>query len=122
MLDIKLLRKNLDGVASQLARRGFTLDTAKFQALEDRRKLLQSATQDLQNERNTRSKLIGQAKAKGEDIQPLLAEVADLGDKLKEAEQELTALQADIDQIIMGIPTFWMNPYPREKAKMIMSK
>ncbi len=117
MLDIKLLRKDLDGVAAQLARRGFTLDTAKFQALEDRRKLLQSATQDLQNERNTRSKLIGQAKAKGEDIQPLLAEVADLGDKLKEAEQELTALQADIDQIIMGIPNLLDESVPEGKSE-----
>ncbi len=117
MLDIKLLRKDLDGVAAQLARRGFTLDTAKFQALEDRRKSLQSATQDLQNERNTRSKLIGQAKANGEDIQPLLAEVADLGDKLKAAEKELTALQADIDDIIMGIPNLLDESVPEGKSE-----
>jgi len=112
MLDIKLLRKDLDGVAAQLARRGFTLDTEKFQALEDKRKSLQSETQDLQNERNTRSKSIGQAKAKGEDIQPLLAEVADLGDKLKAAEQALSALQADIDEIVMGIPNLLDESVP----------
>jgi seryl-tRNA synthetase len=117
MLDIKLLRKDLDGVAAQLARRGFTLDTEKFQALEDKRKSLQSETQDLQNERNTRSKSIGQAKAKGEDIQPLLAEVADLGDKLKAAEQALTALQADIDEIVMGIPNLLDESVPDGKSE-----
>ncbi len=104
MLDIKLLRNDLDGVAAQLARRGFELDTAAFKALEKKRKALQMETQHLQNERNTRSRSIGQAKAKGEDIQPLLAEVSDLGDKLKAAEQELSELQTQIDEIVMGIP------------------
>ena len=104
MLDIKLLRSDIKAVADQLERRAFTLDTDQFQALEDKRKVLQTATQDLQNERNTRSKSIGQAKAKGEDIKPLLAEVSDLGDKLKAAEQELGELQTEIDTIVMGIP------------------
>ncbi len=117
MLDIKLLRKDLDAVAAQLARRDFTLDTQRFQELEDRRKALQSATQDLQNQRNTRSKSIGQAKAKGEDIQPLLAEVADLGDKLKAAEQELTSLQAEIDDIVMGIPNILDESVPDGKSE-----
>ena len=72
MLDIKLLRSDIDAVAKQLSRRGFELDVATFQSLEDQRKTLQMTTQELQNERNTSSKLIGKAKANGEDIQPLL--------------------------------------------------
>lgn len=112
MLDIKLLRNDINAVAEQLARRGFELDVDKFQALEDKRKSLQTATQDLQNQRNTRSKAIGQAKAKGEDIQPLLAEVADLGDQLKSAERELSELQAEIDSIVMGIPNLLDESVP----------
>ncbi len=117
MLDIKLLRNDLDGVAGQLAKRGFKLDVSEFQALEDKRKVLQTATQDLQNERNTRSKSIGQAKAKGEDIKPLLAEVADLGDKLKEAEQSLSSLQSDIDEIVMGVPNLLDESVPEGKTE-----
>lgn len=104
MLDPKRLRTELEEVAAQLARRGFTLDVEKIRALEERRKNLQVATQTLQNERNTRSKSIGHAKARGEDIQPLLAEVASLGDSLKAAEQELAGLQAEVDAIALGIP------------------
>ena len=117
MLDIKLLRNDIDAVAKQLAKRNFALDTSLFQALEDKRKALQTATQDLQNERNTRSKSIGQAKAKGEDIQPLLAEVADLGDKLKAAEQGLSTLQAEIDDIVMGIPNLLDDSVPEGKSE-----
>lgn len=104
MLDPKRLRTELEEVAAQLARRGFALDVEKIRALEERRKNLQVATQTLQNERNTRSKSIGHAKARGEDIQPLLAEVASLGDSLKAAEQELASLQAEVDAIALGIP------------------
>ena len=117
MLDIKLLRNDIDAVAKQLAKRSFTLDTQAFQALEDKRKTLQTTTQDLQNERNTRSKSIGQAKAKGEDIQPLLAEVADLGDKLKSAEQDLSALQTEIDSIVMGLPNLLDEAVPAGKSE-----
>ena len=112
MLDIKRLRNDLDAVAAQLKRRGFELDVAQFQALEDKRKSLQAKTQELQNERNTRSKSIGQAKAKGEDIQPLLAEVADLGDRLKAAETELATLQGEIEQIVKGIPNLLHDSVP----------
>ncbi len=117
MLDIKQLRHDIKGVAKQLARRGFELDTEKFQALEDKRKTLQAATQDLQNERNTRSKSIGKAKAAGEDIQPLLAEVADLGDKLKAAEQELSELQTSIDDVVKGIPNLLQDSVPDGKTE-----
>ncbi|MGK0270342.1 MAG: seryl-tRNA synthetase [Cocleimonas sp.] len=117
MLDIKLLRNDIDAVAQQLARRGFALDTSEFQALEDKRKTLQSATQELQNERNTRSKAIGKAKASGEDIKPLLAEVSDMGEKLKAAEQELADLQTEIDVIISGIPNILNKAVPEGKTE-----
>jgi len=117
MLDIKLLRNDLETVTQQLARRGFELDSEAFQALEDKRKTLQSATQDLQNERNTRSKAIGKAKASGEDIQPLLAEVSDLGDKLKSAEQELADLQLEIDGILSGIPNILNDSVPEGSSE-----
>lgn len=104
MLDPKRLRTELDEVATQLARRGFKLDVDSIRAMEERRKAVQVETQNLQNERNSRSKKIGQAKAKGEDIQPLLAEVAQMGDSLKDKEQELANIQAELDAVVMGIP------------------
>ena len=104
MLDPKRLRTELDEVAQQLKRRNFELDVDSIRALEERRKSAQTSTQELQNERNSRSKNIGQAKAKGEDIAPLLAEVADLGDKLKAAEQELGEIQGALEAIAMGVP------------------
>ena len=104
MLDPKRLRNELDEVAAALARRQFTLDKAAFEALEQRRKDLQVRTQELQAERNARSKAIGQAKARGEDIEPLKAAVSDLGDQLAEVSAGLEAIQAELDEIIMGIP------------------
>ncbi|PWV65743.1 serine--tRNA ligase [Plasticicumulans acidivorans] len=104
MLDPKLLRNDLDTIARQLARRGMTLDVARISELETVRKALQVLAQDLQNERNTRSKLIGKAKAAGEDIQPLLAEVAHLGDELKQTEQDLEAVQQQLRDIQLAIP------------------
>ncbi len=117
MLDIKLLRSDINAVAKQLSRRGFTLDVAEFQSLEDQRKTLQMATQELQNERNTRSKMIGKAKASGEDIQPLLDEVADLGEKLKASEQQLSHLQNRIDEIVSGIPNILNESVPDGKSE-----
>ncbi len=104
MLDPHLLRTDLDGVAQRLGVRGFTLDTARIAELERQRKTIQVETQALQAERNSRSKSIGQAKAKGEDVQPLLDAVASLGDKLKAAEQQLGAIQEQMDEILLGVP------------------
>jgi seryl-tRNA synthetase len=104
MLDPKRIRTELDTVATELARRGYTLDTARLEALEQRRKDLQVRTQDLQAERNSRSKNIGKAKAAGGDIAPLLREVEGLGEQLKDAEQELGTLQQELDDVLMGIP------------------
>ncbi|MFW5969572.1 MAG: serine--tRNA ligase [Halofilum sp. (in: g-proteobacteria)] len=104
MLDPKRLRNDLENIAAQLARRGFELDVARFSRLEERRKVLQTRTQELQSQRNERSKAIGQAKGRGEDIEPLKAEVAELGDQLKAAEVEFDRVQAELDELLMGVP------------------
>ena len=104
MLDPKRLRNDLDEVAAQLARRGFVLDVDNIRALEQRRKTLQVETEQLQNERKVRSKAIGQAKAKGDNIEPLMAEVAEIGERVKLAEQELASLQTELETIALGIP------------------
>ena len=88
MLDAKLLRTDLNNIAQQLAKRGYELDTTTLSALEEQRKGIQIKTQELQNERNSRSKSIGQAKARGEDIAPLLAHVSQLGKDLDAAKAE----------------------------------
>lgn len=104
MLDPKLIRAELDEVAEKLASRGFTLDVEKLAALEEQRKELQVRTQDLQRLRNNSAKAIGKAKANGEDTVPLLAAVADLGDKLNDGEAELREVQLELDGILMGVP------------------
>ena len=109
MLESKLLRGNIDFVVEQLKRRNFTFDVDEFNKLEDQRKVIQVQTQELQNLRNTKSKAIGQAKASGEDIKPLLDEVSSLGESLHGAKSELNALQFKIDEIAMAIPNI---PHP----------
>ncbi len=104
MLDPRLLRSDPDFAAMQLARRGVTLDVARLRELEEARKTVQVRTQELQNERNTRSKAIGKAKAAGEPVQPLLDAVADLGEQLKQAEQQLQGLQVELEAIHAGLP------------------
>jgi len=104
MLDARELRQNTDYIATQLAKRGFVLDTERFAALESERKVLQVKTENLQAERNKRSKGIGKAKAQGEDIEPLLAEVSKLGDELDAAKLRLTELSAEIDAFMATIP------------------
>ncbi|MBV2092954.1 MAG: serine--tRNA ligase [Candidatus Thiodiazotropha sp. (ex Ctena orbiculata)] len=104
MLDPRLIRNNLEEVAAKLGRRGYELDTQLIAQLEERRKGLQVESQELQNERNSRSKSIGKAKAAGEDIQPLLAEVAELGDRLKALQEDLNSVQFELSEITLGIP------------------
>ncbi|PID49938.1 MAG: serine--tRNA ligase [Proteobacteria bacterium] len=104
MLDPKRLRTELDDVAQQLARRGLKLDVDTIRSLEEQRKHWQTRTEDLQNQRNSRSKSIGQAKARGEAIEPLLAEVSDLGEQLDVARRELERVQAEMEAISLGLP------------------
>ncbi len=104
MLDAALLRNDLAGVAEKLAGRGYQLDITTFQTLEERRKALQIRTQELQQQRKSRSKAIGQAKAQGQDIQPLLDEVADLGDAVKAAEADLDSILNELDAIRLELP------------------
>jgi len=104
MLDIQALRNDLGGVAARLATRGYALDTAKFEQLEGERKNIQTRTQELQARRNSSSKLIGQAKAKGEDVSAIMAEVANLGDELKQMEIQLERVQQELNAFLSVIP------------------
>ena len=104
MLDPKRLRNDLDAVIAGVARRGFVFDRDRFESLEAQRKELQVTTENLQNERNSKSKGIGQAKAAGEDIQPLLDAVASLGDELKAVQQKLGEVQQELQQMLLEIP------------------
>ncbi len=104
MLDPKLIRQELDWVATRLRVKGFDLDVSEIESLESRRKELQVATEELQATRNTQSKAIGKAKAQGEDIQPLLDKVADLGQQLDDHKAQLDAVQSDLQDILLAIP------------------
>ncbi|EHZ6870733.1 MULTISPECIES: serine--tRNA ligase [Providencia] len=115
MLDPNLLRTELDAVAEKLARRGFTLDVEKLRELEERRKVLQVETETLQADRNSRSKTIGAAKARGEDIEPLRLEVNQLGEKLDSAKAELDKLQQEIRDIALSIPNIPDDQVPDGK-------
>lgn len=115
MLDPKLLRNETDQVAEQLARRGFDLDVALLAKLEDERKQAQLDAQELQTERNSRSKNIGKAKAAGEDIAPLLKEIEDLGDRHKAAESRLNDVLTQLQDIAMGIPNLPQADVPAGK-------
>lgn len=104
MLDPNLLRNEPDAVAEKLARRGFTLDVERLRALETQRKQLQVETENLQAARNARSKSIGQAKARGEDIEPLRQQVNQLAERLQVASHELDTLQNTIRQLALSMP------------------
>lgn len=105
MLDPALLRANPSELAERLRRtRGIDLPVAEIERLEGERKRIQVRTQELQNLRNTRSKAIGQAKAKGEDVSALMAEVASFGDELKASELELERIRGELEAIALGIP------------------
>lgn len=112
MLDIQALRNDLDGVVSALKKRGFDFDAAGFLALEQTRKTVQTRTQDLQAKRNHASKLIGMAKAKGEDVSAVMAEVAGLGDQLKADEAQLTELQAQLQALLLNVPNLPHDSVP----------
>jgi len=117
MLDPKLLRNEPEKAAELLARRGYKLDIAKLEGLEQERKQAQADAQSLQTERNSRSKMIGKAKASGEDIAPLLAEIADLGDKHKAAEARLAEVLQKLTDVAMELPNIPQEDVPAGKSE-----
>jgi seryl-tRNA synthetase len=117
MLDIQLLRNDLDEVTKSLATRGFVFDAAAFQALEQERKTIQTRTQELQAKRNATSKQIGHAKSKGEDVSAIMAEVANLGDELKAAELNLEDIQGRMNEILLTIPNLPHETTPTGKSE-----
>ena len=117
MLDPRLFRTQLEEVEAQLARRGFRLDAAVFRELEAQRREIQVKTQSLQSERNSRSKLVGQSKARCEDIQPILAEMQNLGDDLNQMEGELDQIQAKLEELLLGIPNLLDGDVPDGRSE-----
>ncbi len=112
MIDPKLLRQSATDVADKLARRGFVFDATAYQLLEDRRKELQVATEQLQSERNSNARRVGKAKAQGEDIEPLLAAVKDLGERLDSTESSLAEVKASLQDIELGLPNLLTDDVP----------
>ena len=112
MLDTKLLRSDPESVARNLARRGFVLDVARLRALEERRKVAQVAADETRSARNAHAKKVGMAKGKGDDISPLLAEGEALGRKLTGLEQELAEVQAEFDELVLGLPNVLHDSVP----------
>ncbi len=117
MLDIQALRNDLDGVVRQLQARGFEFDAAKFSALEQERKTVQTNTQDLQAKRNNVSKQIGIAKSKGEDVSAIMAEVAGLGEQLKAGEVRLAELQSELQNLLLNVPNLPHSSVPVGKSE-----
>ncbi|HLB57605.1 MAG TPA: serine--tRNA ligase [Gammaproteobacteria bacterium] len=117
MLDPKLIRQNINAVAAQLKKRGVSLDVARLNALEEQRKDLQTKLQDCQNERNTRSKTVGIAKAKGENVEPLLQEVKKLGDVLTVLEEKFGQVQIELNDYLAQIPNIPHVSVPDGKSE-----
>jgi seryl-tRNA synthetase len=117
MLDIQTLRNDLANVAARLATRGFVLDTATFEQLEGERKTIQTRTQELQAKRNATSKQIGFAKSKGEDVSAIMAEVANLGDELKQLEAKLSQVLQDMDAFLAVLPNVPHESVPVGKSE-----
>ena len=117
MLDIQELRKDLDSIVGQLKSRGFDFPVEKFITFENERKIVQTRTQELQAKRNNASKQIGMAKAKGEDVSAIMAEVAGLGDQLKADEARLTELQTEIQNLMLNVPNLPHETVPSGKSE-----
>lgn len=117
MLDPKIIRNQLNDVAAALAKRGLQLDVEAIAALEERRKKMQTHCEHLQQESKSRAKNIGAAKAKGEDIEPLLKEVGDLKSQLAQAEADLAAVQQEWEDLLSGLPNLPADGVPEGKSE-----
>ncbi len=117
MLDIQQLRNDLDGVVSQLKKRGFAFDATSFTALEQERKAVQTNTEALQAKRNAASKSIGFAKSKGEDVSAIMAEVAGLGDEQKAGEARLAEIQEQLKAVMLNVPNLPHDSVPQGKSE-----
>ncbi len=117
MLDPKLVRSNIEDIAQKLSIKKYKFDIERFAMLEDKRKSIQTKTEELQNERNTRSKSIGKAKASGEDIAPLIAEMDEIGNKLESAKAELKAVQDELNNIFAGMPNLPDSEVPAGESE-----
>lgn len=117
MLDPKMVRSQTEIVAERLKRKHFSFDLEGFRALEARRREIQVRTEELQSEQNRRSKDIGQAKARGEDIQPLLDTVNDLKAQRAQAEDQLRTLQEALNDFLAGIPNLPDDDVPEGETE-----
>lgn len=117
MLDPKLIRNNFTEIAEKIKTRGVVLNTEKILRLEEQRKTLQTKTQDLQNERNSKSKAIGQAKASGQNVEDMMAQVKTLGEQLKETEDKLNVVQTELNDILARIPNLPHASVPLGKSE-----
>ena len=117
MLDIQLLRTDLEDVANRLSARGYVFPVEEFNSLETERKVIQARTQELQAQRNSASKEIGNAKSKGEDVSTILTSVASLGDELKQAEALLEGVQTQLRQLLFDIPNLPHESVPEGRSE-----
>lgn len=115
MLEQRFFRDDIDQAFDLLSKRGFKLEKARINKLEQSRKTIQVETQDLQNQRNKKSKLIGREKSRGNDVSEILAEVNSLGEDLKEKENQLSEIQKELLEIILGVPNIPHESVPKGK-------
>lgn len=117
MLDLKLIRSNPEAVAEKLRKKGFEFDVQRFNSLEEERKAIQTKAESLQQESNSRAQSIGKAKAAGEDIQPLLQAVSELKQQKQQAEEQLSGVQVQLDELLSGIPNIPAEAVPEGKTE-----
>jgi len=117
MLDPKLVRNDINEVAAQLKKRGFVVDTTKFNTLEEQRKHLQVKLQEMQNERNVRSKEVGMAKAAGKNVDEVLAKLKDVSEAIKSLEAKFAQTQTELDDFLAGLPNIPHASVPFGKSE-----
>lgn len=117
MLDLKYLRQSIETAAAHLKKRGFVLDVAKYNGLEEQRKQLQVSMQELQNQRNTKSKEVGQAKATGKNVDDVLKELKEISDSLKATEEKFAQIQVELDDFLARLPNLTHESVPEGRSE-----